>query len=215
MPAPYDLVIFDCDGVLVDSEPLANRTLSQAFQAAGFAISYDQCCRHMIGLSLKSCFALAEQWHGKPVPADMFDTLQARTHAAIKAELAPVAGVRAAVEASAGANCVASSSDPFKLRLSLDVAGLLPLFDGHVYSASQVARGKPAPDLFLFAAERMGAAPGRCVVVEDSVHGARAARAAGMDVLGYVGGSFAMELAAEGAREFDDMAALPALLGYT
>ena len=210
----HDLVIFDCDGVLVDSEPLANRTLSEAFQAAGFPVSYEDCCRHMIGLSLRACFALAEEWHGRPVPDDLLPALQQRTREAIRAELQPVPGVRAAVEAAAGRCCVASSSDPAKLRLSLDVTGLLPLFDGRIYSSAQVARGKPAPDLFQFAARRMGVAPGRCVVVEDSRYGVQAARAAGMAVLGFVGGSFSADLAAEGATVFDDMAALPGLLGY-
>jgi len=210
----YDLVIFDCDGVLVDSEPLANRTLSEAFQAAGFPIGYDDCCEHMIGLSLTSCFALAEEWHGRPVPDTLLPDVRRRTQAAIQAELQPVSGARAAVLAAAGRCCVASSSDPAKLRLSLDVTGLLPLFDGRIFSAAQVSRGKPAPDLFLFAADRMGIAPERCVVVEDSRYGVQAARAAGMAVLGYTGGSFAADLAAEGATVFEDMAALPALLGY-
>lgn len=208
----YDLVIFDCDGVLVDSEPLANRTLSRCFQDAGFPISYEDCCTHMIGLSLRSCFAMAEEWHAKPVPDDLLDAVRHRTREAIQAELRPVPGARVAVTAAAGRCCVASSSDPAKLRLSLDVTGLLPLFAGHVFSAAEVARGKPAPDLFLHAASRMQAAPERCVVIEDSRYGVQAARAAGMAVMGYVGGSFAADLAAEGATVFEEMAALPNLL---
>lgn len=208
----YDLVIFDCDGVLVDSEPLANRTLARCFQDAGFPISYEDCCAHMIGLSLASCFAMAEEWHGRPLPDDFLDMVRQRTRTAIQSELRPIDGARSAVVATAGRCCVASSSDPAKLRFSLDVTGLLPLFDGHVFSAAQVSRGKPAPDLFLFAAERMGVPPHRCVVVEDSRYGVRAARAAGMTVFGYVGGSFAADLAAEGALEFDTMSALPELL---
>lgn len=209
----YDLVIFDCDGVLVDSEPLANRTLSQCFQDAGFPIGYEDCCANMIGLSLTSCFAMAEEWHGRPVPDDLLATIRRRTREAIQAELRPVPGVRRSVQAAAGRCCVASSSDPSKLRHSLDVTGMLPLFDGHVFSAAEVTRGKPAPDLFLHAAGRMGADPARCVVIEDSRYGVQAARAAGMAVLGFVGGSFAADLAAEGATVFEDMAALPNLLG--
>lgn len=209
-----ELVIFDCDGVLVDSEPLANRVLSECFQAAGFPISYETCVAEMIGLPLPRCFELAEEWHGKSVPDGFFDTVQDRTYEAVREELQPVPGIRRAIEAIPLPRCVASSSERDKIALSLTQTGLLPLFGEYYYSAEQVARGKPFPDLFLFAAERMGVAPKDCMVIEDSFYGARAAKAAGMPVLGYAGSGFARQLADEGAQVFDDMAALPAMLGF-
>jgi len=210
------LVIFDCDGVLVDSEPLANRVLSEAFHAAGFPISYATCVEHMVGLSLPSCFAMAEEWYGRPLPDDFEATLQARTYAALRESLQPIRGVRSAVAAVAAAGlprCVASSSEPDKIRLSLELTELAAFFAGNLFSAREVARGKPAPDLFQHAAGRMGAAANDCVVIEDSRYGVQAARAAGMRVLGYVGGEAPMDLAGEGADTFADMAELPALLG--
>ena len=210
----FELVIFDCDGVLVDSEPLANRTLSACFQDAGFPIDYDTCVANMVGLSLPTCFKMAEAWHGMSLPEDFFDIVQRRTYQAIRDELQPVLGVRAAIEAIPLPRCVASSSEPEKISLSLSKTGLAPMFDGNLYSASQVARGKPFPDLFLFAAEQMGARPTECVVIEDSPHGAAAARAAGMVAYGFAGGGFAAKLADEGAHVFDTMAELPGLLGF-
>jgi len=210
----YELVIFDCDGVLVDSEPLANRILSECFQAAGFPITYDICVAEMIGLPLPQCFEQAEEWHGRAVPEGFFDIVQSRTYQAIRNELQPVPGTRQAIEAIALPRCVASSSERDKITLSLTQTGLLPLFGEKYYSAQQVARGKPFPDLFLFAAEQMGFAPSECIVIKDSFHGARAATAAGMAVLGYAGSGFAQQLADEGAMVFDDMAALPGMLGF-
>ncbi|MBT4486663.1 MAG: HAD family hydrolase [Rhodospirillaceae bacterium] len=211
---PFELVIFDCDGVLVDSEPLANRVLSRCFQDAGFPITYDTCVATMVGLSLPSCFKMAEDWHGKALPDDFFHTVQSRTYQAIRDELQAIPGVRAAIEAIPLPRCVASSSEPEKIALSLTTTGLAPLFEGRLYSASQVARGKPFPDLFFHAAAQMGIEPGNCVVVEDSPYGAAAARAAGMAVLGYTGSGFADKLTDEGAEIFDTMADLPGLLGF-
>ncbi|MDA1100234.1 MAG: HAD family hydrolase [Proteobacteria bacterium] len=210
----HELVIFDCDGVLVDSEPLANRVLARCFQAAGFPITYETCVARMVGLSLPRCFELAREWYGRPVPDDFFDTVQRQTYQAIGEGLQPVPGIRAAIEAIPLPRCVASSSELEKIALSLRQTGLAPLFGDKVYSAQQVSRGKPFPDLFLFAARQMGAEPRDCVVIEDSFYGARAARAAGMSVLGYAGSGFSQQLADEGAQVFDSMTALPGLLGF-
>ena len=212
--AAHALVIFDCDGVLVDSEPLANRVLSECFQTAGFPITYEICVAEMVGLALPSCFKLAEEWHGKAVPDDFFDTVQGQTYQAIRDELQPIAGIHDAIKAIPLPRCVASSSELDKIALSLSQTELAHLFGANVFSAQQVSRGKPFPDLFLFAAQQMGAEPRDCVVIEDSFYGARAARAAGMAVLGYAGSGFAEELAAEGAQVFDSMTALPGLLGF-
>ncbi len=213
-PATHELVIFDCDGVLVDSEPLANRVLTDCFQAAGFPISYETCVAEMVGLALPSCFRMAEEWHGRALPDDFFETVQTQTYQAIREELRPIPGIRAAIEAIPLPRCVASSSELDKIALSLSQTGLAPLFGDKVYSAEQVARGKPFPDLFLFAAKQMGIDPKACVVIEDSFYGAQAARAAGMSVLGYAGSGFAQQLADEGAQVFDSMTVLPGLLGF-
>ena len=208
------LVIFDCDGVLVDSEPLANRILSECFQDAGFPIDYDTCTHTMVGLSLQACFKMAEEWNNKILPDDFFDKVQNRTYLAIRDELQPIPGVRDAIEAIPLPRCVASSSEHEKIELCLDKTGLAPLFDGNLFSAHQVARGKPFPDLFLFAAQQMGFKPNNCVAIEDSPYGAAAARAAGMAVFGYTGSGFAEKLADEGAQIFDSMEDLPQLLGF-
>ena len=208
------LMIFDCDGVLVDSEPLANRILSECFQDAGFPIDYDTCIRTMVGLSLHACFKIAEERHNKLLPTDFFNTVQNRTYLAIRDELQPIPGVLGAIEAIPLPRCVASSSEHGKIELSLNKTGLAPLFGDNLFSAHQVARGKPFPDLFLFAAREMGFEPNNCVVIEDSPYGASAARAAGMTVFGYTGSGFAEKLADEGAHIFDSMEELPQLLGF-
>lgn len=206
------LVIIDCDGVLVDSEPIANRVLAAHLTRAGLPTSYDDSIAAYIGLSLEAVLKLAEERHGRRLPADFAATLQAETFAAFARELRPVDGVVAALDALPWPSCVASSGTHDKMRLTLGVTGLLPRFEGRIFSSAEVARGKPFPDLFLHAASRMGAAPADCVVVEDSRFGVQAARAAGMAVLGYVGGATARPLAADGAVEFSDMRALPRLI---
>lgn len=206
-----ELVIFDCDGVLVDSEPLANEALAETFQAFGFDISVQTCIDEMKGHTLPYCFDLAERWCGKPVPEAFHAALQSATFARFRAALEPVPGVRGLIErlqAAGAETCVASSGEHDKMAVSLGVTGLKPLFEGRIYSRTDVARGKPAPDLFLHAARQFDRPPERCLVIEDSPPGAQAARAAGMRCFGYVGGSLSSSLAEHGAIEFDDMTAL-------
>ncbi|MCF4167200.1 HAD family phosphatase [Zavarzinia compransoris] len=210
------LVIFDCDGVLVDSEGIANRALAEAVTALGHPLGEAESRRDFVGLSMKSVMAGIEARIGRPLPDGWLDDLQVRTYTAFRAELGPVPGVADAVRAvqAAGiATCVASSGTPDKLALTLGLTGLAPLFEGHVFSAVSVARGKPAPDLFLHAAARMGHGPETCVVVEDSVPGVTGAVAAGMRALGFSRETSAGLLAGAGADVFDDMAALPGLIG--
>ncbi len=184
------LVIFDCDGVLVDSEPIANRLLAEALSKAGLPTSYDEARRRYVGLSMATCMKLFEEQLGGPLPESWLDDLQAETFARFSAELTSVEGVSELiriVQERAISTCVASSGDLTKINLSLTTTGLLGLFGGHIFSASMVPRGKPHPDLFLLAAERMGVSPERSVVIEDSVPGVQAAVAAGMRVLAYAG----------------------------
>jgi HAD superfamily hydrolase (TIGR01509 family) len=214
---PPALVIFDCDGVLVDSEPIANRILAEALTAAGYPCSFEHSVAHFVGRSLASIVAAVESEMGRPLPDEFADRVQAKTFAAFRRELKPVPGIVPALARIDTAKCVASSGKPEKMRLTLGLTGLADYFGGHVFSAAMVARGKPAPDLFLYAARQMDAAPEACTVVEDSVAGATAARAAGMRTFGYAGGSHvlpdhARRLADAGAHVFDDMNDLPDLL---
>jgi HAD superfamily hydrolase (TIGR01509 family) len=212
------LVIFDCDGVLVDSEPLSNRSFSAALRPHGLDWSVEETMRRLMGRSLKSCVEIIEAEIGRKLPDDFVEKMQEVTYQSFRdAPLQPVLHVTEAVRAiqAAGmATCVASSGSPDKMKFTLGLTGLWELFDGRIFSASQVARGKPFPDLFVHAAESMGQQPSHSVVVEDSVPGIQAARAAGMRALAYAGASYADRggLARAGGELFDDMRALPGLV---
>jgi HAD superfamily hydrolase (TIGR01509 family) len=209
-PAMDRLVILDCDGVLVDSEPLSNRTLSQALAAIGVEMSQDECMRTFMGRSFTTVLDEIERRLGAPAPDTFEADYRQRMFAAFAAELRAVPGVEDALDRIEDPTCVASSGRPEKIRFTLGHTGLLPRFEGRIFSASEVPRGKPHPDLFLHAAARMGFAPGHVVVVEDSRPGVEAAQAAGMRVLGYAGRTDPDDL--DGAEIFTDMAALPELL---
>jgi HAD superfamily hydrolase (TIGR01509 family) len=204
------LVIFDCDGVLVDSEPISNRILAERLTAIGLPTSTEQSIGDYMGRSWASCEALIEQRLGRPLPEGFADGYHEELYAALRSEVEPVAGVVAALDAIAAPVCVASSGSHEKIRTSLGTTGLLERFDGRIFSATDVLHGKPAPDLFLHAAAAMGHEAADCVVVEDSPAGVAAARAAGMTVLGYAALTPRAEL--EGATVFASMAELPALV---
>ena len=207
-----ELVLFDLDGVLVDSEPISTRVLMAALAEVGLPLSEAETEQQFMGRSRWESLAWIEQQLGRAVPEDFAANWQRRVFEAFRRELKPVPGIEAALDRLAVPFCVASGSDAARIRLSLELAGLLPRFEGRIFSAAQVARGKPAPDLFLFAAREMGAMPARCIVVEDSVPGVQAAVAAGMPVLGYAARTAAALLAEAGATTFDDMARLPKLI---
>lgn len=185
------LVIFDCDGVLVDSEPIAAASLAAELANAGFATTPEQCVADFTGLSLDSVIARVEARSRRRLPAGFRERLRARDYAAFRESLQPVPGVRALLDKLATPRCVASSGSLEKLDVTLSATGLLDEFAPNIFSAEQVERGKPAPDLFLYAAASMGISPRDCVVVEDSVAGIMAACAAGMDVIGFAGGGHA------------------------
>lgn len=217
MPRPQ-LVIFDSDGVLVDSEPISARVLAEVATEYGIPLTAASAIERFTGISLRRVLELLAADHGRPLPADFRQRLKERDYAAYRAELRPVPGVREVLAALSLPRCVASSGSFEKLAVTLGITGLEPLFTPHIFSASQVAAGKPAPDLFLFAADRMRATPAACVVVEDSVAGIVAARAAGMRPLGFAGGGhagpgYAAMLAEAGADQvFEDMRSLPDLI---
>jgi HAD superfamily hydrolase (TIGR01509 family) len=216
---PFDLVIFDLDGVLVDSEPISARVTAAALTEAGIEISEAAVCERFLGVSTAAMLRALEAEHGRRLPASFQATLRARILKAFEHELEPVAGVAAVLDTLAPDRCVASSSHPERIRRSLELAGLLERLAPHLFSATMVKEGKPAPDLFLLAAARMAAAPMRCLVVEDSEVGIRAAKAAGMTVFGFAGASHvrpeahAPRLQAAGADAvFADMPALVGLM---
>jgi HAD superfamily hydrolase (TIGR01509 family) len=208
----FDLVIFDCDGVLVDSEPLANRVLAEQLTVIGLPTSFEQSVRDFMGRSWAANVAVIEERLGGPMPDGFADGYFDELYGTFARELEPIAGIHAALDAIALPSCVASSSAHDKIRRSLELTGLLEHFGGRIFSAADVEHGKPAPDLFLYAAAQMGAAPERCVVVEDAPAGVQAGRAAGMTVLGYAGLTDAAQLQAAGARTFARMADLPSLI---
>ena len=211
------LVIFDCDGVLVDSEPLANTCFARALQREGLDWSVEETMRRLMGRSMKSCVEIVEGELGRALPADFVDHLQFDTMQAFHdAPLEPVPGVVEAIDAieAAGiATCIASSGGLDKMRVTLGITGLWSRFEGRIFSSSQVPRGKPFPDLFLHAALQMDQQPFFCTVVEDSLPGIQAARSAGMRALAYVGAPHtdAEALSAAGGRPFESMSALPML----
>ena len=182
------LVIFDCDGVLVDSEPLSLACLTAGLNRIGVAIDVDTVRRRFAGTSMVSIMEHIARDYGIAAPEGFVEAVKAETLATFDRALKAMQGVAEAIRGLDLPICVASSSDPVRLRHSLTLTGLLPLFGGNVFSSAQVARGKPFPDLFLFAADRMGAAPASCLVIEDSVPGVTAAVAAGMRVVGFTGG---------------------------
>jgi HAD superfamily hydrolase (TIGR01509 family) len=205
------LVIFDCDGVLVDSEPAAHREFVAALAELGLEPRSDD-ADAFVGLSMTRSVEIIEERLGGAVPDDFVARLKERTFRAFRAGLRPVPGVREALDRIPWPYCVASSGEHEKMRLTLGLTGLLPRFEGRMFSATEVKRGKPHPDLFLHAARTLGAAPRDCTVVEDSVPGVRGAVAAGMRVLGYSARTDAGRLTAAGATPFADMARLPTLV---
>ncbi|WP_020554526.1 HAD family hydrolase [Embleya scabrispora] len=209
----FDLVIFDCDGVLVDSERIAVRVDAQVMSALGCAFTEAEIIERFVGCSREQHTALVEARLGRPLDPDWHAEFRHLYLAAFDAELTAVDGVVAALAEIPEPWCVASNSSREGVERNLKLVGLHDRFAGRVFSANDVAEGKPAPDLFLHAAREMGADPARCVVVEDSPYGVRAARAAGMRAFGYIGGlTTAERLADSGAVLFDDMRALPELL---
>jgi HAD superfamily hydrolase (TIGR01509 family) len=213
-PAPVGLVIFDCDGVLVDSEPIANRVFAEQLRLQGMAMSVEEVTRTFIGRSRDTCIAMAGRMRRAPLPADFARTWDEALHEAMAREVRPVPGITEVLRALAIPYCVASNGEPSHMQVSLTAAGLMPLVAGRLFSAQQVAHPKPAPDLFLHAARAMGVAPAASAVVEDTPTGVRAAVAAGMRVFAYAGGAHTdrEEVAALGAVVFTDMRRLPALL---
>jgi HAD superfamily hydrolase (TIGR01509 family) len=213
MSRAIELVIFDCDGVLVDSERIAVRTDVQVLARLGWSMSEAECIERFVGLSDRSIKAAIETHLGIALADDWDKEFQSLYREAFTSELTPVPGIVEALDRITLPTCVASSSSHDKLRFTLGLTGLYERFAGRIFSAYDVARGKPAPDLFLHAASRMGVEPAACAVVEDSRYGVQAARAAGMRAFGFAGGlTPASWLEGPGTVVFSEMRQLPTLL---
>jgi HAD superfamily hydrolase (TIGR01509 family) len=212
--ARFDLVIFDCDGVVVDSERIVQHVFDAFMRSLGVGLSSAEMNERFSGLTLKECVSIVEELSGKRAPVGALDHYLAERDRVLREQVQPVAGIREVVEALTIPYCIASSGDHAKMRLTLGATKLMPFFEGRVFSATEVPNGKPAPDVFLYAAERMGAVPARTIVIEDSVNGVLAGYAAGMTVFGFAGLMPGAKLLAAGAElVFEDMSELPALLG--
>jgi HAD superfamily hydrolase (TIGR01509 family) len=210
-----ELVIFDCDGVLVDSEPIANRTLALMLEELGLQLTQAQMFESFVGYSIPHCLQVIEGLLGRPPPESFRTDLQARTFAAFRKELHAVSGVCDVLDRLEQQYCVASSGDHEKMRTTLGITGLLPRFEGKLYSVTQVARGKPAPDVYLYAAEQCGVEPQRCIVVEDTPPGVKAGVAAGMTVFGFCAHTPKDRLLDAGAHlTFDRMSMLAELVRH-
>ena len=213
------LIIFDCDGVLVDSEPISISVLVDVIAGAGGSVTEEAAYLRFLGMSMASVRDILLSDFGFTVTEDHLVIARREMRRRYAEELKAIPGIREALERLSIPCCVASSGTPERIRFSLATTGLLELLEPNIYSATMVERGKPAPDLFLHAARDMGAPPSACIVVEDSPAGVRAAQAAGMRVFAFTGGSHAGKAGLEASLAalgpdlvFDDMTLLPDLV---
>jgi HAD superfamily hydrolase (TIGR01509 family) len=200
--------------VLVDSEPIANRVLAEQLDAAGLRLSVDEVMARFVGRTRAGCLSLATELLGRELPAGFAQSWDTALFDALGREVVAIEGIAELLRRLDLPYCVASNSTPERMRVSLKASGLLPFFEGRMFTASEVARAKPAPDLFLHAAKSMNAAPSRCAVIEDTATGVQAAAAAGMTVFAYVGSGFvrAETMRSHGAIPFAAMGDLADLL---
>ncbi|HLV00921.1 MAG TPA: HAD family hydrolase [Acidobacteriota bacterium] len=215
----FDLIIFDCDGVLIDSEAISSRIEIAAFEELGCSLTRHEYLKLTAGRTEEEEIwrSIASQ-HGIRLPEGFAERMRKSVEEAFETELRPIEGVKDVLHVIALDKCVASGSRPERLKRVLEISGLNRFFNGNVFSATQVPRGKPHPDLFLFAARKMGVSPSRCVVIEDSPAGAHGALTAGMEVIGFVGAghcdpAWSRELERAGVENIiDDMRMLPDML---
>lgn len=212
MAQRFDLVIFDNDGVLVDSEWHANGILADLLCEAGLPSTREGCIAEYMGSSMKRVREIAEARLGRALPADLEDRYHEQLFEAFRTKLNAVPGVPETLMQITTPTCVASSGTHERIRLALTTTGLLPCFEGRIFSAQDVARGKPAPDLFLHAAKSLGIRPERCAVIEDSPLGVEAANRAGMTAFGFARMTPSERLREATGGVFSSMDELPTLL---
>ena len=213
----FEAVLFDCDGVLVDSEPITNGVLREMLHELGWELTQEECIAHFVGKALKEEVALIAQHTGRDVGPEWLGAFQQRRNAALRERLTAIPGVHEAVHAihaDHGARIAcASGADRFKVEMQLRHVGLMDYFDGRIFSGYETPRSKPFPDVYLAAALALQASPHRCAVVEDTVTGVTAGVAAGACVYAYAPLGDGADLRAAGASwVFTDMAELPALM---
>jgi HAD superfamily hydrolase (TIGR01509 family) len=196
-----DPVIFDCDGVLVDSEVISNRIFMESFAKLGIVFTLEEMLAFGVGKNAVTLAAAIEQEFEVTLPAGFIEGQRARIMEAFTTELRPIDGIPELLAALKLKRCVASNSHINRVRHALTMTGLMPHLEPHIYTPAMVARGKPAPDLFLYAAKQHDVRPERCLVIEDSLSGVTAALAARMPVVGFVGGSHIRPGHADAMRE--------------
>jgi HAD superfamily hydrolase (TIGR01509 family) len=209
----FELLILDCDGVVVDSEPITIRVLTDMLNELGAAIDVEEAAQKFIGHTFARTLELVVELLGAPLPHDFVSNYRDRTFSALDAGLKPVPGIETVLDQITIPYCIASNGPHAKMRKTLGITSLLSRFEGRMFSSADVPRGKPFPDLFLFAAGHFAVQPSACLVVEDSASGVAAALAAGMHVYGFAGGTPEDRLLAAGAhRVFRQMSELPSLV---
>lgn len=209
----FELLILDCDGVLVDSETISHEIIVELLGEAGVTMDIDAAFGRFLGKSTTQCISIITELLGKDVSVTFMNNYRRRAQLAFQSRLRAIPGIEAALDQIRMPYCVASSGEPEKMRATLGITGLWPRFEGRLTSVTEVANPKPAPDVYLLAASKFAVAPSNCVVVEDSPTGVAAAVAAGMTVLGFAAQTPANRLLDAGAhRVFDAMSLLPALI---
>ncbi|WP_298495149.1 HAD family hydrolase [uncultured Algibacter sp.] len=206
----YKCIIFDCDGVLIDSESIAIGVLVDMANYLGANMDFKESMIDLKGKSLNSCMALISKRIGNPLPINFESDYRINTFETFRKKIQPIKGIKDVVENLPF--CVASSGPENKIRLNLEITGLLPFFEGNIFSCYAIQKWKPEPDIFLWAAETMGFKPEECLVVEDSISGVRAAKLGGFDVFGYIEHDYNNELAGEANKTFDRMDKLIGML---
>lgn len=208
----YKCVIFDCDGVLVDSEPIANQVLVDMANEYGANIDLDYALRNFKGTSMQNCYAQVAELATERLPDDFMPNFRERSFESFRKNIQPVEGVTDVIKNLDIPFCVASSGPENKIRLNLELTGLLPHFEGNIFSCFTVRKWKPDPAVFLWAAETMGFHPSECLVIEDSMSGVNAALDGGFDVFGFTAHDYNNELEGNATLIFNDMSQLLKLM---
>lgn len=212
MMSKYKCIIFDCDGVLVDSEPIGNQVLVDMANSYGADIDLDYAFKHFKGGSIYTCRDKIQALVNQPLSQDFIAEYRRRSYIAFKEQIQPVEGVKEVIESLSIPFCVASSGPNEKIRLNLELTGLLPYFEDNIFSCYTIEKWKPEPDVFIWAAKTMGFKPEDCVVIEDSLTGIQAAKAGGFDVFGFTAHDYNNELEAEATTTFNSMEKLLELI---
>lgn len=210
---PHKLLIFDCDGVLVDTERIGNQVMQECIRDLGIELNFDDVLLHFKGRSSPDCVQIIKEKFGVTAPQDFIEKFRARSYARYEKETCPIPGIEEAlVKLKDYKKCVASSGTHKKIEINLNKTGLKEHFQGNIFSAEDVKNAKPDPELFLYAAEKNGVKPEECIVIEDSVHGVVAAKNAGMKALGFSDLTSPDRLEKAGALPFNSMYQLPDLI---